>query len=186
MHIAAEKGHIGVINAIILKGEDVNVLTNDNFSALHLAIEAGRPEVVECLLGHGANVKIKGGSENETPLHMACRLGMKNAYLRSSFDKKVLIPTNIFIDELQLILGDTRGEKCVRMLLKSGANPNLPLTDGRTPLHISAQVGGSRNIRLLLENGANISTEDKVGESAIHKAIRGCHYKPLKVHLHTL
>ena len=86
MHIAAEKGHIGVINAIILKGEDVNVLTNDNFSALHLAIEAGRPEVVECLLGHGANVKIKGGSENETPLHMACRLGMKNAYLRSSFD----------------------------------------------------------------------------------------------------
>ena len=76
LHIAAEKGHIGVINAIILKGEDVNVLTNDNFSALHLAIEAGRPEVVECLLGHGANVKIKGGSENETPLHMACRLGM--------------------------------------------------------------------------------------------------------------
>ena len=106
--------------------------------------------------------------------------------LSSGFDKKVLIPTNIFIDELQLILGDTRGEKCVRMLLKSGANPNLPLTDGRTPLHISAQVGGSRNIRLLLENGANISTEDKVGESAIHKAIRGCHYKPLKVHLHIL
>ena len=94
MHIAAEKGHIGVINAIILKGEDVNVLTNDNFSALHLAIDAGRPEVVECLLGHGANVKIKGGSENETPLHMACRLGMKNAYLRCSFDKRALVPMN--------------------------------------------------------------------------------------------
>ena len=90
MHIAAEKGHIGVINAIILKGEDVNVLTNDNFSALHLAIEAGRPEVVECLLGHGANVKIKGGSENETPLHMACRLGMKNAYLLVALTKRYL------------------------------------------------------------------------------------------------
>ena len=51
IHTAAQKGHVGVINAIILKGEDVNVLTNHNFSALHLAIEAGRPEVVECLLG---------------------------------------------------------------------------------------------------------------------------------------
>ena len=120
MHIAAEKGHVGVINALIHKGEDVNVLTNHNYSALHLAIEAGRPEVVEGLLGHGANVRIKGGPENETPLHMACRLG------------------------------ETRGEKCVRMLLKSGANPNLPLSDGRTPLHISAHVGGSRNIQLLL------------------------------------
>ena len=28
-------------------------------------------------------------------------------------------------------LGEARGEKCVRMLLKSGANPNLPLSDGK-------------------------------------------------------
>ena len=62
-------------------------------------------------LGHGANVRIKGGSENETPLHMACRLG------------------------------EARGEKCVRMLLKSGANPNLPLSDGKIAKFIrSAKV----------------------------------------------
>jgi ankyrin repeat protein len=151
IHTAAKQGHAGVINAVIAKGEDVNVLTNDHYSALHLAIEAGKSAVVECLLGHGANVHITGGPDNETPLHMACRIG------------------------------EARGEKCAKMLLKSGANPNLPMSNGRTPLHISAQSGGVHNIRLLLENGANVSSEDSNGETAVHMAVRGCHFKTLKV-----
>ena len=57
----------------------------------------------------------------------------------------------------------------------------LTFSLGRTPLHLSAQVGGSRNIRLLLDNGGNIATNDQDGESAIHKAVRGCHHKTLKV-----
>ena len=32
----------------------------DNYTALHLAVEAGKPAVVETLLGHGATVHIKG------------------------------------------------------------------------------------------------------------------------------
>lgn len=32
----------------------------DNFTALHIAVEAVRPTVVETLLGYGAGVHIKG------------------------------------------------------------------------------------------------------------------------------
>lgn len=32
----------------------------DNFTALHIAVEAVRPNVVETLLGYGAQVHIKG------------------------------------------------------------------------------------------------------------------------------
>ncbi len=59
IHTAAMKGHVAVINAILAKGENVDVLTNDHYAALHLAIDAGKSAVVECLLGHGANVHIK-------------------------------------------------------------------------------------------------------------------------------
>lgn len=38
----------------------------DNFTALHLAVQANQPEVVEILLGHGANVQLKAGKVRYT------------------------------------------------------------------------------------------------------------------------
>ena len=52
-----------------------------------------------------------GGEIGETPLHISARIG------------------------------EARGEKCTKMLLKSGADTNLAMTDGRTPLHIAAECG---------------------------------------------
>lgn len=54
------KGHVSVISTLVQKGEDVDCVTNDNYTALHLAVEAGKAVVVEALLGQGAKVHIKG------------------------------------------------------------------------------------------------------------------------------
>ncbi len=48
------------------------------------------------------------------------------------------------------------------MLLKSGADTNLPMQDGRTALHISAESGSLAVLRQLLENGADPVMEDNV------------------------
>jgi ankyrin repeat protein len=61
-------------------------------------------------------VHIRGGKIGEAPLHIAAR-----------------------IDEL-------KGEQCSRMLLKSGADCNLAMEDGRTPLHIAAETGTRRSL----------------------------------------
>ena len=42
------------------------------------------------------------------------------------------------------------------MLLKSGADANLAMADGRTPMHIAAEWGNIGVIKLLLENEADI------------------------------
>ena len=73
-----------------------------------------------------------GGAIGESPLHIAARIE------------------------------ESRGEKCTKMLLKSGADTNLALSDGKTPLHISAESGTIAVLRHLLANGADPWKQDKV------------------------
>ena len=65
----------------------------------------------QVLLGNGADVHIRGGDTEESALHIAAR-----------------------IDE-------ARGDKCSKILLKSGADPNLQMGNGCSPVHIAAQSG---------------------------------------------
>lgn len=52
----------------------VDATTNDNYTALHIAVESAKPAVVETLLGYGAEVHVRGGKLRETPLHIASRV----------------------------------------------------------------------------------------------------------------
>ena len=90
IHTAAKEGHVNVVLTLIQKGEKVDTVTSDNFTALHISVECGKAAVVEALLGVGANVHIQGGKNSETALHIAAR-----------------------IDE-------AKGERCTKMLIKSG------------------------------------------------------------------
>ena len=96
-------------------------------------------------------VFLQGGKAGETALHIASR-----------------------IDEV-------RGEKCTRMLLKSGADPNLAMSDGRTALHVAADNGGVANIKFLLANGTDVMKVDNDGETVLHKATKACHHPTIKV-----
>ena len=57
---------------------------------------------------------------------------------------------------------DSKGEKCTQMLIKSGADINLAMSDGKTPLHISAETGTIHVLRYLLSNGAEPTHQDNV------------------------
>lgn len=93
----------------------------------------------------------KGGKSGETALHIASR-----------------------IDEV-------RGEKCTRMLLKSGADPNMAMSNGRTALHVASENGTIANIKFLLQNGADVMLVDGEGETALHKAAKTCQQPSVKV-----
>jgi ankyrin repeat protein len=68
----------------------------ENYTALHVAVQSGKAIVVETLLGHGADVHVQGGPLGETALHIASGLTGPDA------------------------------RACAEMLLKSGAEANVP------------------------------------------------------------
>lgn len=51
-----------------------NYNSQDNYTALHIAVESCKPAVVETLLGYGADVHVRGGKQRETALHIAARI----------------------------------------------------------------------------------------------------------------
>ncbi|ROT61622.1 putative serine/threonine-protein phosphatase 6 regulatory ankyrin repeat subunit B isoform X3 [Penaeus vannamei] len=157
IHTAAQRGHVGVVNAILNKGEHVDVTTNDGFSAPRVAVQSGKPAMVEALLGHGANLTMQGQARWETA---------SAARRRES--------------ALHLAARVKDGEKCAEMLLKSGADANLPKDDGQTPLHLAAFHGNLLTLKLLLEDNANPSLQSKTGETALHLACSSCRVEVVK------
>ncbi|VDD86933.1 unnamed protein product [Enterobius vermicularis] len=144
LHAAAAAGFDDVVRMLISKGTHVDTMTKDNYTALHVAVQAAKSAVVETLLGFGADVHIRGGSIGETALHIAAALTAEKA-----------------VD-------------CVMMLLKSGAQPDVPRNDGETALHIAARNPDPNMIRVLLNDGADPRLTSKTGESALHIAAKSC------------
>ena len=48
---------------------------------------------------------------------------------------------------LNIRIDEAKGEKCTKMLVQSGADPNLSMGDGRTAVHIAASCGNLMVLR---------------------------------------
>ncbi len=66
---------------------------------------------------------------------------------------------------MQAAVSKENYELC-RLLLKAGANPNVPQLQNATALHSAVYRGNLELTKLLVENGAFISTKMYTGETA--------------------
>ena len=55
-----------------------------------------------------------------------------------------------------------KGERCTKMLVKSGADANLAMANGQTAVHVAAAGGNLAVLRVLLQNGGDAQIGDKV------------------------
>ncbi|CAH1122114.1 unnamed protein product [Ceutorhynchus assimilis] len=169
IHTAARYGHVGIINTLLQKGEKVDVTTNDNYTALHIAVESCKPLVVETLLGYGADVHVRGGKLKETALHIAARVrdGEKCALMLlksgagpniATHDGNTPVHVAAKYGNLQTML----------LLLEDGGDPQYKnkissayYKKGETPLHLA-----SRNCRPDVVTNLINYVKDKKGEAA--------------------
>jgi ankyrin repeat protein len=119
----------------------------DGATPLIIASQEGYKEIVEYLLGAGANVN-GAGSEGTVPLGYA-----------------------IMSEEA----GTAQHDSIVHTLLDAGANVNAVTKGGGTALMVAAEEGKDNIVRALLDKGANVNATTTEGESPLMLAEKGDH-----------
>lgn len=64
----------------------------------------------------------------------------------------------------------------VTILIKAGANVNIPDRDSITPLILASNLGNMTIVRLLINNGSNMNDKDRMGTTALHYACMRFHF----------
>ena len=167
---AASLGNIPKLKRLLLNGIKVDAQNGGGnnlikgVTALHGAAASPQPEAVRFLLGQGANPNI-ADVEGKTPLHRAAENGH----------------TSI-----------------VTTLLEAGANVHVTDKSGKTPEQLAQNKGhaslaarlldfaralpkklwdavsdgDASLIKRLIKNGVDVNAKDRIGETALHRAVR--------------
>lgn len=137
LHPAAQNGHTKVCELLINTGTSINAKSNNEWTAIHLASQSGKLETCETLLIKGANPNCRD-SNGWTPLHSAARNNHYNII-------KLLLKHGALINAMENKYGQTAlhvaskygcVEAC-KLLLISGADPDIKKKDGKTPLMVA-------------------------------------------------
>lgn len=172
-HDENENNNLQKLEDFIDYVEDVDYMIYDRYSLLITAISYNKIDIVNMLLELGADIEIKN-PRGETPLYIACSYNKININM-----VELLLRYGAEINKIIRFGGDTvlRGAidiesiDKVKLLLYSGADPNLGDDKNNTPLQVAASSHSfdddddqnSEIIKLLLLYGANINSTNIVG-----------------------
>jgi ankyrin repeat protein len=185
-----------VLRLLLLKGANVNALTKDGNTALHLAVEERRRDCARLLLASGAKADIRNNGDGDTPLHIAAGLGDENMVkllLHKGANKDIRNKNGKIAYDIAaehgharlfdaLKLGDSlciaarKGEvRTINRLIENGAAINGRDQHGWTALHRAAFKGKTDAVRVLIEKGIDVDAKDEDGYTALHCAVESGH-----------
>ncbi|XP_054289833.1 ankyrin-3-like [Macrosteles quadrilineatus] len=185
IHLAITNYLPSVVSFLLQKGADPNIQDIDGFAPIHCAVIKNHLDIVKLLLLHGVDLESLT-KENRTPLCLAVK--NENAEIiqelvkggcninRASWDDYIApFHLAVFLNKLEL----------VKLMVSLGANVNLALKYGTTPLHSLAtrdldkvhsqekedSHGRIDMAKYLVESGANLNVKDMNGNSPLQVSI---------------
>ncbi|XP_030616167.1 ankyrin repeat domain-containing protein 6 [Delphinapterus leucas] len=160
LHLAANKGHLSVVQILLKAGCDLDVQDDGDQTALHRATVVGNTEVIAALIQEGCALDRQDKAGN-TALHLACQ----NSHAQST---RVLLLGGSRADLKNNVGGQNRPPSQTKGF---SAHPLpgqrdrvqsswLPACDpafqaGDTALHIAAALNHKKVVKILLEAGAD-------------------------------
>jgi ankyrin repeat protein len=149
IHDAARKGDQDKVVALLKQNPEL-VFSRDKFgnTPLHLAALHDQPGVAALLLANGADVNARRYDQNRVPRN----------------DNGGETP-------LTLALSSYQHKEMIELLLTHGADPNVMLSNGDTPLNRAVQRDLPDDVELLLANGADPNTQGFNWQTAVHIAV---------------
>lgn len=164
LSVAAMKGDISTVRALLGKSADIDAPQGDGSTALHWAAYRDDWDMAQLLLEAGANVSVKTRLGGMTPLFMAAKSGnatIVELLIEAGADANSV---NIETGTTPLMLAAASGSvDAVKTLLDAGAE--LDATDvnqGQTALIFAAAPGRVDVIKLLAKRGADVNATSLV------------------------
>ena len=184
IHIAARNGHTAMVDMMIKKGVNVDLMEDSpadpGTTPLHEACMSGYSDVVKLLMDAGANDTMKN-SKGETPAHCAvlaekfCKdldPQLKIAVLKEL--KHLDLPgqdgqTPFMVSQT---LGFSVSKDLMPLFLQRGVDLNRTDNQGMTALMLKADNHCYKDyIKPLIQAGANIHIADNSGNTVLHYAL---------------
>ncbi|GLT50866.1 hypothetical protein SLA2020_243230 [Shorea laevis] len=141
---AAEKGHLDVVNELLMYSnkETLSKKNRSGYDPLHIAALKGHHAIVQVLLDHDPTLSNTCGPPNATPLISAATKGH-----------------TAVVNEL---------------LSKDGSLLEISRSNGKNALHLAAGQGHLDIVEALLEKDPQLARRtDKKGQTALHMAVKG-------------
>ena len=166
LYLAAEYGHLAVVQMLLNKGAKVND-QSEYGTALHAASRAGHNNIVLHLLRNDADLEAKDKT-GSTSLFHAAQFGHKQA-VQLLLEKGANVQAR-GLDGSALHIASGEGYiEIVRILLKEGSSLETVDVRGDIALIAAVAAGKVMSVRLLLEAGANARTTDPERRTALHR-----------------
>ncbi|XP_011692189.1 PREDICTED: serine/threonine-protein phosphatase 6 regulatory ankyrin repeat subunit B [Wasmannia auropunctata] len=175
MHIASLNGHSECVTMLLKKGLYLHMPNKRGARSIHIAAEYGHVGIISTLLQRGEKVDATT-NDAYTALHIAVE-NIKPAVVETllGYGAKVHVRGGKLRETpLHIAARVADSNECVLILLQSGANPNLTINDGQTPVHVAASHGNLATLLLLLDNDGDPMFKSKKGETPLHLACRSC------------
>lgn len=170
VHYAAVRGHVGIVQKLIMTGVDVNTRDGDNRTPLHWAATSGWVNVAEFLITNGASVNIVQ-KDGFSALHAATCLGHMHMC-------RFLLAEGAEVNRTDrdgwspLHMATCYGHpEVVRLFLSSGAKVNQRTRDEETALHIAVDPANLDIIGELIGAGARLEERNINGFTPFFDAV---------------
>jgi ankyrin repeat protein len=172
LHLAALKGDVQTVEALIKTGANVNATNQAGATPLHYGV--GTERVVALLLEAGANPNACSITGN-TPLHSAAARPDAFAQVKRLLEAGAQVnavrpaqdPFDIPQTPLSLAAFEAE-ERTIKLLIDRGANPSL---SNSVAVAMAAFAGREQVVKLLVEHGGSVNCNDRFAGHALNIAL---------------
>ncbi|XP_030783914.1 ankyrin repeat domain-containing protein 6 isoform X2 [Rhinopithecus roxellana] len=180
LHLAANKGHLPVVQILLKAGCDLDVQDDGDQTALHRATVVGNTEIITALIHEGCALD-RQDKDGNTALHEASWHGFsQSAKLLVKAGANVLAKNKAGNTALHLACQNSHSQS-TRILLLAGSRADLKNNAGDTCLHVAARYNHLSIIRLLLSAFCSVHEKNQAGDTALHVAAALNHKKVAKI-----